>query len=74
LEVNHVVHPSPLGRFCAHCGAEGEMRIGICAECGAPVCAKCGNIQHVGGERKPMHDLCLKHSEDSGFSMIKFVK
>jgi hypothetical protein len=38
------------------------------------VCAKCGNTQHVKGEHKVMHDICLKHGESSNFSMIKFVK
>ncbi len=63
-----------LRRFCAHCGAQGEPRLGFCSECGGPVCAKCGNTQHVMGEHKVMHDLCLKQGEGSNFSMIKFVK
>jgi len=63
-----------LRRFCAHCGSQNEPRLGFCAECGGPVCAKCGNVQHVHGESKVMHDMCLKHGESSGFSMIKFVK
>lgn len=61
-------------RICAHCGAEGEPRLGFCDQCEAPVCAKCGNIQYVSGERKVLHDICLKYGEDSGFSMIKFVR
>jgi hypothetical protein len=47
--------------------------MGVCTECGSPVCARCGNIQLVRGERRCMHDACLKKA-DGGFSMIKFVK
>lgn len=61
-------------KFCGHCGAIGEPRLGYCDICGAPVCARCGNIQHVRGERKVAHDQCLRESEDAGFSMIRFVK
>jgi len=64
-----------LRKFCAHCGSEGEPRLGYCDECGGPVCSKCGNVQHVSGETKVMHDMCLKHGDTGGgFSMIKFVK
>lgn len=73
LEVDVVTEPM-LHKFCAHCGAQGEPRLGFCAECGAPVCSKCGNTQHVMGVHKVMHDTCLKHGENSSFSMIKFVK
>ncbi|KAF0207837.1 MAG: hypothetical protein FD171_1482 [Actinobacteria bacterium] len=65
---------SLLNKFCAHCGAQGEPRLGFCSECGGPVCSRCGNTQHVMGEHKVMHDTCLKHGEGSSFSMIKFVK
>lgn len=60
-------------RFCAHCGAVGAVRIGTCSVCTQGVCEKCGNIQHIKGEIKIIHDVCLKESGDS-FSMIKFVK
>lgn len=61
-------------RLCAHCGTLGERRLGHCAVCGEPVCAACGNIQYVRGERKAIHDACLGAAEAPGFSMIKFVK
>ncbi len=73
LEVDVVAEPM-LHKFCAHCGAQGEPRLGFCAECGGPVCSRCGNTQHVMGEHKVMHDSCLKLGECSSFSMIKFVK
>ena len=73
LEVDVVADFIP-HRFCAHCGAQGEPRLGFCSECGGPVCSRCGNTQHVMGEHKVMHDTCLKHGESSSFSMIKFVK
>jgi len=63
----------PLRRFCPHCGAVGTARIGHCSVCGLAVCEKCGNIQHVKGEKQVIHNECLHRSGDS-FSMIKFVK
>ncbi len=60
-------------RFCVYCGAVGAAHLGPCSVCGQRVCEKCGNIQHIKGECKPIHDACLKDSGDS-FSMIKFVK
>ena len=67
--------PKPaLFNICAHCGAEGALRIGYCHECGGPVCEKCGNSHFVSGERRVLHDFCLKDSQSPGFSMIKFVK
>jgi hypothetical protein len=61
-------------RVCAHCASVGQERLGYCHECSGPVCEKCGNIQHIAGETRVYHDLCLKDSQDSGFSMIKFVR
>lgn len=61
--------------MCSHCGAVGEERLGFCDECEGPVCSRCGNVQYIAGQRKILHDICLKHGEkDSGFSMIKFVR
>lgn len=59
--------------FCPHCGAVGARRLGPCRVCGLSVCDQCGNIQHAGGERRPVHDACLRESGDA-FSMIRFVK
>jgi len=64
---------SGTARFCAHCGAVGARRCGACHVCGLSVCDRCGNIQFTKGERRPVHDSCLKETSDS-FSMIKFVK
>ncbi|HEX9094272.1 MAG TPA: hypothetical protein VF902_09850 [Coriobacteriia bacterium] len=62
-----------LERMCRHCGAVDTRRIGYCSVCGMAVCEKCGNLQHVRGEKRATHNACLKE-DDSGFSMIKFVK
>jgi len=48
-------------------------RLGHCSVCGLAVCEKCGNIQHVKGEKQVIHNECLHRSGDS-FSMIKFIK
>jgi len=37
------------------------------------VCEKCGNYQHIKGERTVIHNECLRNSGNS-FSMIKFIK
>jgi hypothetical protein len=58
--------------MCMHCGAVARP-LGRCTVCGFSVCAKCGNVQHSHGERRPTHDSCLK-DDDDGFSMIRFVK
>ena len=60
-------------RFCSHCGAIGAQRIGYCKVCDISVCERCGNIQHIQGEKQAIHDECLNKAS-SGFSMIKFVK
>jgi len=62
-----------LSRMCRHCGAVEAARLGECVVCGLAVCDKCGNIQHTGGQRRVIHDSCLSE-DDSGFTMIKFVK
>lgn len=64
---------SDLRKFCPHCGAVGAVRLGRCKACRLAVCEKCGNIQHVSGEREIIHDECLRESGGS-FSMIKFIK
>lgn len=64
----------PISRICSHCGSVGEERLGHCDECGLPVCVKCGNVHYVRGERKVLHDDCLKDNPGAHFSMIKFVK
>ncbi len=61
-------------RICAYCGSVGQERLGFCGVCGLPVCEQCGNVQHIRGETKPIHDACLRSGEGSGFSMIKFVE
>ncbi|MRS12715.1 MAG: hypothetical protein EG823_06550 [Actinobacteria bacterium] len=61
-------------RICMHCGSIGAQRIGVCDECGTPVCEKCGNSQIALNERKIMHDSCLKQCAETHFSMIKFLK
>ena len=73
MKVVDVPQPA-LYKICVHCGAEGALRLGRCHECGDAVCEKCGNTQHVLGESRVLHDFCLKQSESSCFSMIKFVK
>ncbi|MBW6467923.1 MAG: hypothetical protein RQ731_06480 [Anaerosomatales bacterium] len=60
-------------KFCPHCGAFGAPRLGSCNVCRLSVCEKCGNYQHIKGERTVIHNECLRNSGDS-FSMIKFVK
>jgi hypothetical protein len=64
--------PGP-DRRCAHCGAVDSHKFGTCTVCYLPVCERCGNIQHVQGERRPIHNSCLAEG-DHGFTMIKFVK
>jgi hypothetical protein len=59
-------------RYCHHCGALDAPKLGRCVVCYLPVCDKCGNVQHVHGERRVIHDACLADDEKS-FSMIKFV-
>jgi hypothetical protein len=59
--------------MCRHCGAVGAALLGRCSVCGFDVCVRCGNVQHVRGEKRVTHDTCLKDDE-GGFSMIKFVK
>jgi hypothetical protein len=61
-------------RFCLHCGATKALRLGDCSVCHEMVCEHCGNTQFSKGVRSVAHDQCLKKSDDSGFSMIKFVK
>jgi NAD-dependent SIR2 family protein deacetylase len=61
-------------KMCSHCGEQQAERIGYCAECGMPVCSKCGNSQITLTERTVLHDSCLKYGEGDRFSMIKFVK
>jgi hypothetical protein len=60
-------------KMCLHCGAVGSTLLGRCSVCGFSVCARCGNIQHSLGEKRPTHDSCLR-DDDTGFSMIRFVK
>jgi hypothetical protein len=62
-----------VAKFCPHCGAFGAPRLGSCSVCRLSVCEKCGNVQHIKGERTVIHNECLRESGDS-FSMIKFVK
>jgi hypothetical protein len=61
-----------IGRACMFCGAHAH-RIGACAVCGRTVCERCGNVQHVRGEKRVTHNKCLA-KDDGGFQMIKFVK
>jgi len=68
------VADSAMHRICAHCGSEGQQRLGYCKECEGPVCERCGNTQIIRGERTVMHDSCLKFGEGSSFTMIKFVR
>lgn len=62
-----------MSKFCPHCGSFGSPRLGACHICGLSVCEKCGNIQHIKGERRIIHNECLRDSGDS-FTMIKFIK
>jgi hypothetical protein len=62
-----------LTRLCRHCGALDTRKLGKCVVCDLAVCEKCGNVQHTHGERRVIHDSCLSKDE-SGFTMIKFVK
>jgi hypothetical protein len=62
-----------LSRLCRHCGAVDARKLGQCVVCELAVCERCGNVQHNRGERKVIHDACLAH-DDSGFTMIRFVK
>ncbi len=61
-------------RYCFHCGAPNVRRLGTCKVCDEAVCERCGNTQHVKGECFVVHDACQRKDDDSGFSMIKFVK
>jgi NMD protein affecting ribosome stability and mRNA decay len=63
----------PLHEMCSHCGASHTNRLGRCHVCEHAVCERCGNTQHIQGERKVVHNECLNATEDS-FSMIRFVK
>jgi hypothetical protein len=60
-------------RLCNHCGAVAE-RVGFCSVCDLAVCTECGNYQHSGGDKVPVHDECLSELDDDGFNMIKFVR
>ena len=62
-----------LKRMCRHCASLDAAKLGTCVVCGLSVCEKCGNVQHTRGERRVIHDSCLRDDED-GFQMIKFVK
>jgi translation initiation factor 2 beta subunit (eIF-2beta)/eIF-5 len=62
-----------LDRICTHCGAVDSHKLGQCTVCYMSVCERCGNIQHIHGERRPIHNSCLAEG-DHGFTMIKFVK
>jgi hypothetical protein len=66
-------HPPGIDHICGHCCAVGVVRLGTCSVCGFTVCRKCGNVQHIRGEKRVTHDTCLKDDE-GGFSMIKFVR
>lgn len=59
--------------MCHTCGAFDTRRLGPCVVCTGPVCEKCGNVQHIKGEHRVVHNSCLD-KEDHGFTMIKFVK
>ena len=60
-------------RMCLYCGAETTHHLGVCKFCGVGVCHKCGNLQVSKGEHFAAHDACLRQN-DTGFSMIKFIK
>jgi hypothetical protein len=62
-----------LDRMCRHCGAPDARKLGFCSVCELAVCDHCGNVQYVRGERRIVHNACLRNDENS-FSMIKFVK
>ncbi len=59
--------------FCPHCGTPFARRLGACTVCGLSVCERCGDFQHIKGEKKLVHNECLRDI-DGHFSMIKFVK
>jgi hypothetical protein len=69
-----LTEPSAIGDHCTHCGASRAADLGRCDVCGMSVCTRCGNTQHKGGGKTAVHDSCLPHIGDSGFSMMKFVK
>lgn len=54
-----------------YCGAHAR-RLGPCDVCSRSVCEQCGNVQHMQGERRIVHDACLKKT-GGGFSMIRLV-
>jgi hypothetical protein len=56
-----------------HCHTEKVRHLGRCNVCDRDVCDRCGNVQYVGGARRVTHDDCV-HKEESGFTMIKFVR
>ena len=62
-----------LARLCRHCGTVDASRLWQCTVCGMAVCDRCGNVQHVHGEGKVIHNACLADG-DHGFTMIRFVK
>lgn len=66
-------HKTGLENICRHCGAVDPRRLGLCSACGLSVCDKCGDIQHVRGEKNVIHNACLKE-DGGGFTMIKFVR
>ena len=65
--------PDDLDRICTHCGAVDPHKLGHCTVCYLSVCDRCGNIQHIHGEQRVVHNACLSDG-DHGFTMIKFVK
>ena len=62
-----------LDQVCANCGAVGSHKLGRCTVCYRSVCERCGNIQHVHGEHRVIHNACLSGG-DHGFTMIKIIK
>lgn len=62
-----------LRALCRHCSSLNATRLGDCPVCGETVCDQCGDVYHVGGEKKSIHFECRAH-EESPFRMIKFVK
>ena len=65
--------PTELSRLCRHCGAVDAPKLGQCTVCDLAVCDRCGNVQHVHGERRVIHNACLADG-DHCFTMIRFVK
>lgn len=65
---------SPFKRVCSHCGAKGAVRLGYCDVCEGPVCDHCGNTQHILGEKRVIHDSCLRDAGDGMFKMIRFIR